>query len=214
MNYTELTAALQDYLETDEATFVSYVPRFVRQAEERILRSVQIPELRKNATSTTTASNQYLTRPTDLLAVFSLSVVDGIGQYTYLYPKDVSFIRDAYPGPSSTGLPLYYAQFDGKDTVDAGHFILGPTPDDTYTVELHYYFDPPSIVSSGTSWLGDNAESALLYGTLSEAYTFLKGDPDLVTLYAERYQGALAELQSLASRTRKDSYRNGEPPTA
>jgi len=214
MNYAELTAALQDYLETDETTFVTYVPTFVRQAEERIMRSVQIPELRKNATSSTTTNNQYVARPTDMLSVFSLAVVDGTGQYTYLYPKDVSFLREAYPTVTATGLPLYYAQFDGEDASDAGHFLVAPTPDDTYTIELHYFYDPPSIVTSSTSWLGDNAESALLYGTLVEAYTFLKGDADLIKLYNERYKEALAELGGLATRTRKDSYRNGEPPTA
>lgn len=210
MNYTQLTAALQDYLETQETSFVSNIPTFVRQAEERIYRSVQIPELRKNATAATTAGNQYLARPSDFLSVFSLAVVDGSGNYSYLYDKDVNFIREAYPGPSTQGLPKYYAQFDGDQTGTEGNFILGPTPNSTYTVELHYYYDPPSIVDTGTSWLGTNAETALLYGSLVEAYTYLKGDQDMLQLYTNRYNEAMLQLFGIDLRAKRDDYRNGQ----
>lgn len=210
MNYTQLTAALQDYLETQETSFVSNIPTFVRQAEERIYRSVQIPELRKNATAATTSGNQYLARPSDFLSVFSLAVVDGSGNYSYLYDKDVNFIREAYPGPSTQGLPKYYAQFDGDQTGTDGNFILGPTPNAAYTVELHYYYDPPSIVDTGTSWLGTNAETALLYGSLVEAYTYLKGDADMLQLYTNRYMEAMAQLFGIDLRSKRDDYRDGQ----
>ena len=209
MNYSELTQALQDYLETSETSFVSNIPNFVRQAEERIYRSVQIPELRKNATASTTSGNQYLARPSDFLSVFSLAVVDGSGNYRYLYDKDVNFIREAYPSSSTSGLPKYYAQFDGDQSGTEGNFILGPTPNATYTVELHYYYDPPSIVDTGTSWLGTNAEAALLYGSLVEAYTYLKGDADMQQLYMERYAEAMGQLFGIDVRSKRDDYRDG-----
>ena len=209
MNYSELTQALQDYLETSETSFVSNIPNFVRQAEERIYRSVQIPELRKNATASTTSGNQYLARPSDFLSVFSLAVVDGSGNYSYLYDKDVNFIREAYPSPSTSGLPKYYAPFDGDQSGTEGNFILGPTPNATYTVELHYYYDPPSIVDTGTSWLGTNAEAALLYGSLVEAYTYLKGDADMQQLYMERYAEAMGQLFGIDVRSKRDDYRDG-----
>ena len=209
MNYTQLTAALQDYLETQETSFVSNIPNFVRQAEERIYRSVQIPELRKNVTAATTSGNQYLARPSDFLSVFSLAVVDGSGNYSYLYDKDVNFIREAYPGPSTQGLPKYYAQFDGDQVGTEGNFILGPTPNSNYTVELHYYYDPPSIVDTETSWLGTNAEAALLYGSLVEAYTYLKGEADMLQLYTTRYMEAMAQLFGIDLRSKRDDYRDG-----
>ena len=209
MNYTQLTAALQDYLETQETSFVSNIPNFVRQAEERIYRSVQIPELRKNATAATTSGNQYLARPSDFLSVFSLAVVDGSGNYSYLYDKDVNFIREAYPSSSTSGLPKYYAQFDGDQAGTEGNFILGPTPNANYTVELHYYYDPPSIVDTGTSWLGTNAEAALLYGSLVEGYTYLKGDGDMQQLYMERYAEAMGQLFGIDVRSKRDDYRDG-----
>jgi len=163
MNYTELTQAIQDYTENDEATFVAEIPTFVRQAEERIMRSVMLPELRKTVTGTAAANDRYLSRPSDLLSVFSIAIVNGSGEYTYLRDKDVNFIREAYPDPTTTAIPRYYAQFKGSDTsTDDGFFLLGPTPDQNYTVELYYYYDPPSIVDASTSWLGDNAETALL----------------------------------------------------
>jgi hypothetical protein len=209
MNYAELTQALQDYLETSETSFVSNIPNFVRQAEERIYRSVQIPELRKNATAATTAGNQYLARPSDFLSVFSLAVVDGSGNYSYLYDKDVNFIREAYPSASTSGLPKYYAQFDGDQVGTEGNFILGPTPNSTYTVELHYYYDPPSIVATNTSWLGTNAEAALLYGSLVEAYTYLKGDADMLKFYMDRYVEAMGQLFGIDVRAKRDNYRDG-----
>lgn len=207
MNYAELTQAIQDYTEYAETTFVSQIPEFVRQAEQRIFRTVLIPELRKNATATLSSGAQYLARPSDFLAPFSLAVIDDSGDYYYLFERDVSFMREAYPNPATTGLPQYYAQFDGDTASSEGHFILGPTPDATYTAELHYYFDPPSIVTTGTSWLGDNAESVLLYGALLEAYTFMKGEADMLALYEKRYQEALSQLGGLARRTADDTYR-------
>ena len=210
MNYTQLTQALQDYLESSETSFVSNIPTFVKQAEERIYRSVQIPELRKNATAATASGNQYLARPSDFLSVFSLAVVDGSGNYSYLYDKDVNFIREAYPSASTTGLPKYYAQFDGDQSGTEGNFILGPTPNAVYTVELHYYYDPPSIVDTNTSWLGTNAETALLYGSLVEAYTYQKGDADMLQLYTTRYMEAMAQLFGIDLRSKRDDYRDGQ----
>lgn len=211
MNYSELVQAIKDYTENTETTFVSQIPLFVRQAEERIHRSVMIPELRRNATAATTAGNQYLARPSDFLSVFSLAIVDGDGDYTYLIDKDVNFIREAYSSSSSLGVPKYYAQFDGDRANDStqGNFILGPTPNASYIVELHYYYDPPSIVSSSTSWLGDNAEAVLLYGCLIEAYTFMKGEADLIAQYEARYKEALAQLNVVGIRGRRDEYRDG-----
>lgn len=209
MNYSDLTQNLQDYLETSETSFVANTPTFVRQAEERIYRSVQIPELRKNTTGTLTSGNPYLARPADFLSAFSLAVIDGDGDYMYLYDKDVNFIREAYPRASTQGVPQYYAQFDGDSGVSTGNFILGPTPNAAYTVELHYYYDPPSIVDTGTSWLGDNAEAALLYGTLVEAYTYLKGDADMLQLYTTRYNEAMLQLFGIDLRSKRDDYRDG-----
>lgn len=214
MNYTELVQAIKDYTENTETTFVSQIPTFVRQAEERIHRRVLLPELRKNVTASTDAANQYLARPTDFLAPFSLAVVDGDGDYTYLLPKDVSFVREAYPRASTSGLPKYYAEFDGDEqaTNSPGYFILGPTPDAIYTMELHYYFDPPSIVDSGTSWLGENAEEALLYGSLINAYVFMKGEQDVMQAYIAAYTEAMNRLSILGDGgLKRDSYRNGEP---
>jgi hypothetical protein len=210
MNYTQLVQSIQDYTQNEETSFVSNIPNFVQQAEERINRSIMLPELRKNATASTTKDNKYLARPSDFLAVFSLAVIDGDGDYTYLLDKDVNFIREAYPSASTTGLPLYYSQFDGDSTGTEGNFILGPTPDDDYDVELHYYYDPESIVTAGTSWYGDNAEAALLYGSLIEAYTYMKGENDLVGLYTQRYNEAMGQLTGLDIRSDRDDYREGK----
>lgn len=209
MNYAELTQAIQDYLENSETTLVSQIPTFVRQTEERIFRSVLIPELRTHATAQTTSGNRYLARPSDFLAQFSMAVIGADGSYSYLLEKDVDFVREAYSSPSDTGTPKYYAQFNGDTASGEGNFLLGPTPDAIYTVELHYYYDPPSIVDTGTSWLGTNAESLLLYGCLLEAYTFMKGDADLLQTYERKYQEALAQLGGLARRTETDTYRKG-----
>jgi len=211
MNYTQLKQAIQDYTENTETTFVDNIPTFVRQTEERVYRSVMIPELRKNVTGSLTSGNKYLARPTDFLTVFSIAVIDGDGNYLYLIDKDVNFMREAYPSPTVTGLPKYYAQFDGDGPVSTyGNFILGPTPDSNYQVELHYFYDPPSIVDSETSWLGENADTVLLYGSLIEAYTFMKGDQDLMATYAERYQAALMNLGMLDVRGKRDDYRDGQ----
>ena len=210
MNYTQLVQSIQDYTQNEETSFVSNIPNFVQQAEERINRSIMLPELRKNATASTTTDNKYLARPSDFLAVFSLAVIDGDGDYTYLLDKDVNFIREAYPSASTTGLPLYYSQFDGDSTGTEGNFILGPTPDDDYDVELHYYYDPESIVTAGTSWYGTNAEAALLYGSLIEAYTYMKGENDLVGLYTQRYNEAMGQLTGVDIRSDRDDYREGK----
>lgn len=209
MNYAELTQALQDYLETSETSFVSNIPTFVQQAEERIYRTVQIPELRKNVLGNLTSGNRYLARPADFLAPFSLAVIDGAGDYSYLIEKDMNFVREAYPNPTTTGVPRYYAQYDGDLPTATGNFLIGPTPNSSYQVELQYYYDPPSIVTNSTSWLGENAETALLYGALVEGYTYLKGDPDMLTLYTNRYNEAMLQLFGIDLRSNRDDYRNG-----
>ena len=295
MNYIELVDAIKNYTESFETSFVENIPRFIRQAEERIVRSVMIPELRRNATTTLTPNNPYLQRPTDFLSVFSLAVIDASNSYNYLIDKDVNFLREAYPQQSSAGVPKYYSQFDGDGLVSSqGNFILAPTPSDAFTVELHYYYDPPSIVQSsiigfgiiaggsgytdgqywdvpltggsgtgasanitvsggsvtavaisdpgalyvagdilaasnvtlgggslfsvpvnsvlnqsGTSWFGENAETVLLYGCLIEAYTYLKGDADLLQLYTTRYNEAMSNLFNIDIRSNRDDYRDG-----
>jgi hypothetical protein len=214
MNYSELVQAIKDYTENEETTFVTNIPTFVQQAEERIHRLIIIPELRKNVTATTTNGNQYVTRPSDFLSVFSLAVVDGSSNYEYLIPKDVNFIREAYPAAATSGLPRFYAIFDGdvQATGTTGNFIVGPTPDSAYSIELHYYFDPPSIVTSSTSWLGDNAERVLLYGSLIEAYTFMKGEQDVLAMYQKNFDESLNDLGLLGNaRLKRDNYRDGEP---
>jgi hypothetical protein len=211
MNYVELEAALREYLETEEPTFVSYIPTFVKQAEQRIHRSVLLPEFRKNATTTLAAGNRFIARPLDFLSTFSMAVIAATGAYTYLLDKDMNFIREAYPDPLVTGTPKYYAQFvgNGPDST-SGAFIVGPTPNAEFLVEMQYYYDPPSIVDEGTSWLGTNASSALLYGSLLEAYTFLKGDGDMMAVYKSRYDEAMANLAILDVRSKRDSYRDGD----
>lgn len=205
MNYAELTAALQEYLQTTETSFVSNIPTFIRQTEERINRAVIIPDLRKSDTLTTSTSNAQLAKPADYLSTFSVSVVDGSGDESFLILKDFSFLREAYPNATTEGLPQYYAHFDD------GFWTLAPTPDSTYSVSLQYYYDPESIVTAGTSWLGDNAESVLLYGCLVEAYTYQKGDSDLLQLYQGRYDSALQDMIKLGLvRSKRDDYRGGE----
>ena len=182
MNYTELKAAIIAYTDNQDTAFEAEVPVFVKQAEQRIFNMVQFPSLRKNVTGSVTNNNKYLACPTDFLSAHSMAVVDNTtGAYEYLLNKDVNFIRQAYPTPSSTGVPKYYALF-GPQSNDATEltFILGPTPNATYVVELHYFFYPPSIVDASTSWLGDNFDSVLLYGSLVEAYTYMKGELDMM----------------------------------
>ena len=218
MNYTQLTAAICDYTQNFETDFIANIPVFVKQAEQRIYNSVQFPSLRKNVTGSVTSANKYLSCPTDFLSVFSMAVIDATGAYEYLLNKDVNFIRQAYPNPTTdVGIPKYYALFgptvSGATISDELSFILGPTPDAAYSVELHYYYYPESITvaADGQTWLGDNFDSVLLYGSLVEAYTFMKGETDMMGLYDGKYKEALA----LASRMgngleRSDAYRSGQ----
>ena len=211
MNYSELVIAVSDFL---EETFETVdMNTFVRQAETRIYNMSSIPALRKNVTGTTTSGNTYLTCPTDYLATASIAVISPTtGAYTYLLNKDVSFIREAYPIPTATGTPKYYALFGSRsDAPTELTFILGPTPDAAYSTELHYFAYPESIVTASTTWLGDNYDPVLLYGTIVEAYTFLKGEADLLALYEKKYMEALAQLKRLCDgQERQDAYRNGQ----
>jgi hypothetical protein len=206
MNYTQLSQAIQDYCQSTETSFVANIPNFVQLAEERIYNSVQIPAIRKNVTGTMTNTFPYFQLPSDWLSTFSLAVIDPTtGEYEYLLNKDVNYIRAAYPPPNSTGKPRYYAIWDDAT------MILGPTPDQAYTAELHYYYYPPSIVNNSTSWLGDNFETVLLYGSLREAYTYLKGEQDMMTYYEQKYQESLGLLKRLGDGLdRQDAYRSGQ----
>ena len=206
MNYTQLSQSIQDYCQSTETSFVANIPNFVQLAEERIYNSVQIPAIRKNVTGTMTASFQYFQLPSDWLSTFSLAVIDGTtGEYEYLLNKDVNFIRASYPFPTSKGKPKYYAIWNNTS------MILGPTPDLAYTAELHYYYYPASIVNAQTSWLGDNFETVLLYGSLREAYTYLKGEQDMMAYYEQKYQEALGLLKRLGDGLdRQDAYRSGQ----
>ena len=219
MNYTELNAAIQAYTENTETSFVAEIPVFVEQAEQRIYNSVQFPSIRKNVTGVTSTSNKYLACPSDFLAVYSMAIITDVtgsnlntGTYEYLLNKDVNFIRQAYPTPNDSGVPRYYALFGPQSAnVDELSFILGPTPDAIYNVELHYYYYPPSIVTAGTSWLGDNFDTVLLYGSLVEAYTYMKGETDMMGLYNQKYQEALGLAKRLGDgMERQDAYRSGQ----
>jgi len=212
MNYTQLSSAIQAYTENTEANFIAEIPVFVQQAEQRIYNTVQFPSLRKNVTGTTSTNNKYLSCPGDFLATYSMAVIDGTGAYEYLLNKDVNFIRQAYPIPTDTGLPRYYGIF-GPATANSDEltFILGPTPDAAYSVELHYYYYPESITTASTSWLGDNFDSVLLYGSLVEAYTYMKGEADILQLYNTKYQEALMLAKRLGDgMERQDAYRSGQ----
>lgn len=213
MNYSELVAAIKGYTENDFPDTVGsggltsneQINTFIEQAEQRIFNAVQLLDLRKNVTGNCTAGNKYLTVPSDWLANFSMAVIDASGNYEYLLNKDVSYIRQAFPNPNDTGIPTHYAYFDENS------YILGPTPDANYAVELHYFYYPPSIVTAGTSWLGDNFDSVLLYGALLEAYTFMKGEQDVIAEYQKRYDEALALLKQLGEgKNRQDMYRSGQ----
>ena len=224
MTYTELVAAIKGYCENDfpttagSFTSTDQINTFIKQAEQRIYNSVQFPAIRKNVTATTTINNKYLSSPGDFLAPYSLAVIDGTGSYEYLLNKDVNYIRAAYPSPNDTGIPRYYAIFGPTTTNDTPpvitneySFILGPTPDAAYSVELHYYFYPESIVTASTTWLGDNFDSTLLYGSLVEAYTFMKGEPDVVAAYNKRYEEAMILAKRLGDgMERRDAYRSGQ----
>ena len=213
MNYTELKAAVIAYTDNQDTAFEAEVPVFVKQAEQRIFNMVQFPSLRKNVTGSTTNANKYLACPADFLSVYSMAVVDNVtGAYEYLLNKDVNFIRQAYPVPSAVGFPKYYGLF-GPQSNDINEltFILGPTPNASYVVELHYFYYPPSIVDAGTSWLGDNLDSVLLYGALVEAYTYMKGETDLMALYDGKFKEALGLAKRLGDGLeRSDAYRNGQ----
>jgi hypothetical protein len=232
MTYNELFIAVKNYLQNDFPTNTwtdvagtgvttsdgtNQIDFFITQAEERIYNSVQIPALRKNVTGLTTSGNKYLSCPGDFLSVFSMAAIDATGRYEYLLNKDVNFIRAAYPNPSTTGLPQYYALF-GPTVVtsvitDELSFILGPTPDAAYTIELHYYYYPESITvaADGRTWLGDNYSPVLLYGAMVEAYTFLKGEQDMMATYEKKYMEAMAQLNRLGTGLeRGDAYRDGQ----
>lgn len=232
MNYSELVAAIQTYTENQfpdttladntTVTTTEQIDRFIKQAEQRIYNTVQFPSLRKNMTGVTQANNKYVSTPDDFLAVYSLAVIYDVtggdldtGTYEYLLNKDVNYIRQAYPTSNDTGLPKYYALF-GPKVANAAitnelSFILGPTPDQNYYLELHYYYYPESIVTANTTWLGDNFDSVLLYGCLIEAYTYMKGEQDLVQLYEAKYKEALSLAKRLGDgMERQDAYRSGQ----
>jgi len=222
MTYTELVAAIQSYTENQfpattlaggsTVSSTTQINTLIEQAEQRIYNSVQFPSIRKNVTGSITANNKYLACPSDFLATYSIAVIDATGAYEFLLNKDVNFIRQAYPQPTDTGQPKYYALF-GSQSNDPNEltFILGPTPGLTYSVELHYYYYPESITTAGTTWLGDNFDSVLLYGSLVEAYTYMKGETDMVTLYNTKYNEALALAKRLGDgMERQDAYRSGQ----
>ena len=234
MTYSELVAAIQTYTENNfpsttlaDSTVVSsttQINRFITQAEQRIYNSVQFPSIRKNQYSAITSNNKYISLPHDFLSVYSLALVTGAtgnpinldtGTFEYLLNKDVNFIRQAYPTPNDTGEPKYYALFgptvNGVTITNELSLILGPTPDASYYVELHYYYYPESITTALTTWLGDNFDTVLLYGSLVEAYTYMKGEPDLIALYDTKYKEALALAKRLGDgMERQDAYRSGQ----
>jgi hypothetical protein len=218
MNYSELCTAINSYTEN---TFpANMLAVFTEQAEQRIYNSMQFPSIRKNVTGTITANNKYLSAPDDFLSSYSLAIFSGSGPYTFLLNKDVNFIREAYPTPTDTGTPKYYALFGPTTTAGPPSlptnelsFILGPTPDATYSAELHYYYYPESIttVASGQTWLGDNFDTVLLYGALVEAYTYMKGEQDMMALYNQKYMEAVVLAKRLADGLeRQDAYRSGQ----
>ena len=232
MNYTQLFETIKGFTENDfpntqfgnptaaSATFTSaeQVNTFIQQAEQRVYNSVQFPSLRKNVTGVMTPGNKYLSAPSDFLAVYSMAVILNGGDYEYMINKDVNFLRESYPNASTGGAPRYYALFGPTTTNDSPPiitneltFILAPTPDSAYNVELHYYYYPESIVTANTTWLGDNFDSVLLYGSLLEAYTYMKGEADVIAGYQKRYDEALALAKRLGDgMERQDAYRSGQ----
>jgi hypothetical protein len=214
MTYTQLVAAVTDYTQnTFDTTTINVM---IKQAEQRIYNTVQIANLRKNVTGVLSSGNKYLACPEDFLSTYSLAVypASGTGDYLFLLNKDVNFMRDAYPNPATTGKPKHYAIFGPQSSnVNELSFILGPTPDANYHAELHYYYYPESIVTASTTWLGDNFDSALLYGTLCEAGSYMKSAPDdgMYKLYEERYVQSIALLKNLGDgKQRMDAYRDGQ----
>ena len=229
MNYSTLFTTIKGYLENDfpataftgstggsvSFTSVEQINTFITQAEKRIYNTVLFPALRSNVTGTTSTNNKYLNCPGDFLAVYSMAVVDGTGAYEFLLNKDVSFIRSAYPVPTDTGIPAHYALFGPVSTDETElTFILGPTPDAVYMVELHYYYYPESITiaASGFTWLSENFDPVLLYGSLVEAYTFMKGEADVIAFYEKKYQESMMMAKRLGDGMEKqDQYRSGTP---
>jgi hypothetical protein len=226
MNYAQLVASIEAYTENNFPdvtlgdgsieTSKEQVDRFIQQAEQRIYNTVQFPSLRRNMTGNIQSGNKYLKAPDDFLAVYSLAVIDALGNYEYLLNKDVNYIRQAYPNPTTdVGTPRHYALFGpaivGSAITDELTFLLGPTPNTNYTAELHFYYYPESITTAGTSWLGDNFDTVLLYGSLVEAYTFMKGETDLLALYDGKYKEALGMAKRLGDgMERQDAYRSGQ----
>ena len=222
MNYTQLFDNIQSYTENtfpdftlasgSTETSTEQINRFIQQAEQRIYNTVQFPSLRKNVTGSVSSTTPYLGAPADYLATYSLAVIDADGNYEFLLNKDVNFIRAAYPSASDVGLPKYYAIFGAQtNAADELAFMLGPKPDANYGVELHYFYYPQSITTAGTSWLGDNFDSVLLYGSLVEAYTFMKGETDMLAVYDSKYKEALAMAKRLGDgMERQDAYRSGQ----
>jgi len=225
LDYPSLSASIQAMTENqfpdtylaDGSTFTTtqQIDLFITQAEQRIYNTVQFPSLRKNVTGTININNKYVACPLDFLATYSIAVIDGAGAYTFLLNKDVNFIREAYPTPTSTGLPKYYALFGpavaGAVITPELTLILGPTPDASYTTELHYYYYPESITTASTTWLGDNFDSVLLYGSLVEAYTFMKSEADIMGFIQGKYQEALGLAKRLGDGLeRGDAYRDGQ----
>lgn len=224
MTYTELVAQIQAFTENTfpdvylasggTVSSTQQIKQFIELAEQRIYNSVQFPSLRRNVTGFTSSNNKYLACPNDFLSVYSIAVIDATGRYEYLLNKDVNFIRQAYPNPTSQGIPKYYALF-GPSFADSAElsFILGPTPDASYNVELHYFFYPQSITEtpSGTTWLGDNFDSVLLYGSLVEAGIFMKAEAETLMTYQKKYEEALAQAKRLGDgMERTDAYRTGQ----
>jgi hypothetical protein len=215
MTYTELVASIQNYAENsfDYSTSPSIINRFIEQSEQLIYNSVQLPSLRKNVTGVATVSNRFLACPNDWLATYSMAVVDSTGAYTYLLNKDVSYMQEAYPNPNDTGLPLYYALFGPQTALPAElTFMLAPAPDYAYTIVLNYFFYPESIVTAGSTWLGDNFDTALFNYCLMEAITYMKGEQDLVALYKNRAESAMSLLKQLGdAKDKGDSFRDPPP---
>ena len=205
--YTELQQAIQDYTENDETTFVNNIPVFIRNTEERILKNVQLSLFRKNVSGNMTASNKFLTCPTDFLAPYSLAYTDAGNDANFLDFKDADYVQQFNPDPTVEGAPRYYAVFD------LTNFIIGPTPDSSYAVELHYFYRPASLTAgagTGTTWLSENAELAMLYGSLMEAYIFMKGEADMQALYEKRFGESIMGLKMFGeSKEVTDQYRTG-----
>lgn len=230
MTYNELFLAVKNYLQNDfpentwtdvagtgttSSSGTNQINTLIREAEKRIYNTVQIPALRKNVTGLTASGNQYLSCPTDFLSVFSMAVKNASNEYSYLLNKDVNYIREVYPTAATSGLPKYYALFGPEVTnsivTNELSFILAPTPNDSYVVELHYYYYPQSIVDMGSSWLGDNYSPALLYGSLVEGYIYMKGEQDMMAYYEKKFMDALSQLNRLGTGLeRGDAYRDGQ----